>query len=192
MSSLQDSHLDTPNTDDLAQEIGKASRRFELEDPDAGLPLAGRVVNRTAEILGVTVMVSMVGIIFFNALGRHLANAPIIWAEEVVTSLIPWLAVIGLFLAIRRRSLIRIEFFFNKLPPRVRPVLAVGIQLFGALVFGYLAWVGLQYVQLFGGDRTAYLGMPRGYFTASIAVGAAIAAVALLVEIRRDQRAKNN
>ncbi len=191
MSSLQDTP-DTPKTDDLAQEIGEASRRFELEDPDVGLPLAGRVINRIAEILGVTVMVSMVGIIFFNALGRHLANAPIIWAEEVVTSLIPWLAVMGLFLAIRRQTLIRIEFFFNKLPPRVKPVLTIGTHLFGALVFGYLAWVGLQYVQLFGGDRTAYLALPRGYYTVSIAVGAAIAAVALLVVIRRDHRAKNN
>ena len=43
-------------------------------------------------------------------------NVHLIWAEEVVLLLVPWLAMTGVFLAVRRGTMIRIEYFFEKLP----------------------------------------------------------------------------
>jgi hypothetical protein len=91
----------------LAARIGAASRQLELENPDRGLPLVDRVINRTAELLGVGLLGGILGIVFANALSRYLLNYSFVWAEEVVISLVPWLAVTGLFLSVRRRQLIR-------------------------------------------------------------------------------------
>ena len=38
--------------------------------------------------------------VFVNAVMRYMLNTSIIWAEEVVLGLVPWLAMSGLFLAI--------------------------------------------------------------------------------------------
>ncbi len=60
--------------EDLAARIGAASRRLELEDPDRGLPLVDRVINRTVELLGVGLLGGILGIVFANALSRYLLN----------------------------------------------------------------------------------------------------------------------
>ena len=57
--STDPSHGPPAGDDDLAARVGDATRRLELEDPDRGLPLADRVINRAVEILGV------------GLLGRH-------------------------------------------------------------------------------------------------------------------------
>jgi TRAP-type transport system small permease protein len=87
----------------LAERLGAATRQLELEDPDRGLPLGERVINRAVELLGVCLLAGILVILFVNALTRYALNYSFIWAEEVVIGLVPWLAVTGLFLSVRRR-----------------------------------------------------------------------------------------
>jgi len=171
----------SPEPEDLAARVAAAGRRQELLDPDLGLPRVDVIVNRVAEALGVVLLAAVVLIVFVNAAMRYLVDTSIIWAEEVVLGLIPWLAMVGLFLAIRRRTMIRIDYFFNRFPAPLRRALAVLGQSWSAVVFAYLAWVSIGYLNLFGGDRTPYLGVPKGIFAAALVVGgvAAVAAFAL-------------
>lgn len=166
---------------DLAERVAAAGRRQELADPDHGLPRADVIVNRVAEALGVALLGSVVLIVFINALMRYLLDTSIIWAEEVILGLVPWLAMVGLFLAIRRQTTIRVEYFFERLPAPLKPGVLVLGQAWGAAVFLYLAWVSVSYLQLFGGDETPYLGLPKGIFSTALLIGgiAALAAFAL-------------
>jgi TRAP-type transport system small permease protein len=173
---------------DLAARIGAASRRQELEDPDRDLPLLERVVNRAVEILGVGLLGGMLAIVFANALSRYLLNHSFVWAEEVVISLVPWLALTGLFLSVRRRQMIRIEFFLDKFPPAVRRTLAVLAELLGAAMLAWLAWLGFSYVATFGGDPTPYLALPKGLFTSALWLGSAAAALAFGAAAWRELR----
>ena len=116
---------------------------------------------------------------FVNALSRYALDYSFVWAEEVVISLVPWLAVTGLFLSVRRRQMIRIEFFLDKFPPagparRSRP----SAELLGAVMLAWLAWLGFNYVATFGGDPTPYLALPKGLFTSALWLGAAAVALA--------------
>jgi TRAP-type transport system small permease protein len=176
--------------DDLAQKIGAASRQQELEDPDRALPFADRVVNRTAEILGVTILGGVLVIVFANALTRYALSYSFVWAEEVVISMVPWLAVVGLFLSVRRRQMIRIEFFLAKLPASGQRVLAALAELLGAVMLAWLAWLGFNYVATFGGDRTPYLALPKGLFTSAMWFGPAAVALAFAVAAWRERRAR--
>ena len=168
----------TPVEQDLAERIGAVSRQHELEDPDRGLPLADRVINRAVELLGVGLLGGIFAIVLANALSRYALNYSFVWAEEVVISLVPWLAVIGLFLSVRRRQMIRIEFFLAKFPPPVRRTLAVLAELLGAAMLAWLAWLGFNYVATFGGDPTPYLALPKGLFTSALWLGSAAVALA--------------
>ncbi len=173
---------------DLAARIGAVSRQQELQDPDQGLPRAERVINRTAEILGVGLLGGILAIVFANALSRYLLNYSFVWAEEVVISLVPWLAVTGLFLSVRRRQMIRIEFFLDRFSVPGRRFLEVAAQLLGALMLGWLAWLGFAYVERFGGDRTPYLALPKGLFTSALGLGAALVALAFALAAWREWR----
>jgi TRAP-type C4-dicarboxylate transport system permease small subunit len=174
--------------DELAARVAAAGRRQELLDPDLGLSRADVIVNRVAEALGVALLGAVVLIVFVNAAMRYLVDTSIIWAEEVVLGLVPWLAMVGLFLAIRRQTMIRIDYFFNRFPAPLRRALTVLGESWSAVVFGYLAWVSIGYLNLFGGDRTPYLGVPKGIFAAALVVGGIAAAGAFALEVLRAGR----
>jgi TRAP-type transport system small permease protein len=176
--------------EDLADRIGAASRQHELEDPDRSLPLAERVINRAVELLGVGLLGGILAIVFANALARYALDYSFVWAEEVVISLVPWLALTGLFLSVRRRQMIRIEFFLGKFPPPVRRTLAVLAEVLGAVMLAWLAWLGFNYVATFGGDRTPYLALPKGLFTSALWLGAAAVALAFTVAAWRELRGR--
>jgi TRAP-type C4-dicarboxylate transport system permease small subunit len=130
----------------------------------------------------------ILAIIFANALSRYALNHSFVWAEEVVISLVPWLAFTGLFLSVRRRQMIRIEFFLGRFRPGVRGVLAALTDLLSAAMLAWLAWIAFGYVQVFGGDPTPYLALPKGLFTSALWIGGAAAALAFLAAAWRERR----
>jgi TRAP-type C4-dicarboxylate transport system permease small subunit len=149
------------------------------------------VANRAVELVGVSLLAGILAIIFLNALTRYALNYSFIWAEEVVIGLVPWLALTGLFLSVRRRQMITIEFFLDKFPPGIRRALATGADLLGALMLGWLAWLGFNYVATFGGDPTPYLGLPKGLFTSALWIGSALVALAFAVAAWREGRGRS-
>jgi TRAP-type C4-dicarboxylate transport system permease small subunit len=174
--------------EELAALVEQATREIELQDPDAGASRFDRIVNRTAELFGVLLLVLLTGLVFLNATVRYAFNFSFIWGDELIIAIIPWVAMSGLFLAIRRRNIIRIDFFVDKFWPGPRKVLRLAADLLSALVFAYLAWVSVEYVWRFGGDRLIYLGWPSGLFSSSFVIGPLLAAVAYLVTFWRDMR----
>ena len=175
----------------LAGRIAEASRRQELRDPDEGLGLVDRAVNRVAEIIGISALAVIVLTIFANAVGRYAFNWSIIWAEELVLLLVPWLAMTGVFLSVRRGTMIRIEYFFEKLPRALRWPLGPLGHLFSACVLTFMAGISVQFVLLFGFDRALYLEIPRIYSSSALVVGgfaSALAFIAVLVRERRSTR----
>jgi TRAP-type transport system small permease protein len=179
-----------PAEHDLGARIGAASRQLELGDPDRDRPLIDRVVNRAVELVGVSLLAGILAIIFLNALTRYALNYSFIWAEEVVIGLVPWLAMTGLFLSVRRRGMITVAFFLDKFRPATRRALATGADLLGALMMGWLAWLGFTYVATFGGDPTPYLALPKGLFTSALWIGSAVVALAFAVAAWREARGR--
>jgi TRAP-type C4-dicarboxylate transport system permease small subunit len=164
----------------LAREVEAAQRELELADPDAALSRFDRIVNRTAEAFGVFLLALLTGLVFLNASARYLVSHSFIWGDELVIAMIPWLAMAGLFLAVRRRNVIRIDFFIDKLPARPRRVFRLFADLLSAAMFAYLGYVSIEYVRLFGGDQLTYLRWPTGVFSSSFVIGPFLAGLAYL------------
>ncbi|ABV95902.1 TRAP transporter - DctQ subunit (plasmid) [Dinoroseobacter shibae DFL 12 = DSM 16493] len=162
----------------LAARLDQSARRMELADPDAGLGRLDRAINRVVEAIGVLALVLIVGVVFANASARYLLNFSFTWAEELVQMTIPWLAMSGVFLSVRRGTVIRIDFFYEKMPARLRPVVARAGLAFNCLVLAVMAYVSFDFVRLFGGDKTLYVGLPTGVSTSALVFGAAGVAMA--------------
>lgn len=162
----------------VGERIDRTAIRLELADPDAGLGHVNRAVNRVVEVIGVTALAAIVAVVFSNAASRYLLNSSFSWAEEVVQMTMPWLAMAGVFLSIRRGTVIRIDFFFEKMSLSWRRLLAHAGLLFNCAVLATLAYVSLDFVRLFGGDMALYVGLPVGVSTSALVFGAAGAAMA--------------
>ncbi|MDP2619755.1 MAG: TRAP transporter small permease [Hyphomicrobiales bacterium] len=177
-----------PKAGALADRIAEATRRFELYDPDQGLPLIERLVNRAVEAIGALALCGIVAVVFSNALARYLLNTSFLWAEEVVLLLVPWLAMTGVFLSVRRGSMIRIDFFFEKLPAKWRrPIGAAGYAISIAVLL-FMGWVSFDFLRLFGGDVAVYLNIRIGWSTSALSFGAFGAALAFLVAFHHERR----
>jgi TRAP-type C4-dicarboxylate transport system permease small subunit len=178
-------------TGDLAERVGQAAQAMELADPDAGASPIDRWINRVAEVIGVAMLAMIVLLVFGNAVGRYLAGAPIIWAEELVIAVIPWLAMSGVFLSIRRRQVIRLDYFVAGVPKYMRTAINVFVSVVSAAAFTGLAFYSFQFLSLFGGDTTVYLRLPTGWFKAAMLIGSIAAAVAFLVGLIQEFRRRD-
>jgi len=143
---------------------------------------ADKWINGVVEFLGVVVLIGITLLVFANALLRYTLNSGIIWADEVVIAMVPWLAMIGMFLSVRRREIIRIGFVLDRLSPRLRRLFLVFTELISTVAFGYLAIVSFSYLSLFGADRSVYLSLSKGWFTSAMFIGAGIVCLAFLAE----------
>jgi TRAP-type C4-dicarboxylate transport system permease small subunit len=177
-------------SDNLAEQVAQTTQAMELADPDAGASAIDRWINRAAEFIGVVMLATIVLLVFANAVGRYLAATPLIWAEELVIAVIPWLAMSGVFLSVRRRHVIRLDYFVAGLPERARGAINVFVAILSAAAFTGLAFYSFQYLSLFGADTTIYLHLPTGWFKSAMLIGAAAGALAFLVGLVQDRRSR--
>lgn len=164
---------------------------MELQNPDEGLPFCDRIVNNIVEIVGVTVLSAIVLVVFSNAFSRYALNYSFAWAEEFVQMAMPWLAMTGVFLSVRRGTMIRIDFFFEKIPARYQGFIAKCGYAVNIGVLLAMAWVSLDFVMLFGGDVALYVDLPVGWSTSALVWGAAGAAMAYMAEFYKEWRGRN-
>lgn len=190
MSDKPGSMAPLPAGDTIAEKIERSTRRMELLDPDEGRPLADRIVNRIVEIVGVSVLVAIVLVIFANATARYLLDHSFSWAEEMVQMSMPWLAMTGVFLSVRRGTVIRIDFFFEKIPARWHGTVASLGYAVNVAVLTLMAIVSFDFVRLFGGDVALYVQIPTGISTSALIFGATGAAMAYMAEFFREWRAR--
>lgn len=175
---------DSLTDDDLLSKVADtAPPELEATTPPSKF-LVVRIVDRTVEMLAALTLAAITVIMFANAFSRYLLNSPFGWAEEIVTGLLLWLVMFGLFIGIRRRDLIIIRVLVGRFRLRNQVRFKIMADVISALVLGHLAWFGLQYLLTFGGDASAYLRIPKGFFTAALPVGAAAAAIALVLQLR--------
>ena len=166
----------------LSEKIEEATKRLELADPDENSGLVDKGVNRLVEAVGVSVLVMIVVVIFANAFSRYALNYSFSWAEELVQMSMPWLAMTGVFLSVRRGTMIKIDYFFEKIPERCQPAIAYFGYSLNILILMSMAVVSLEFVFLFGGDEALYVGLPTGFSTSALVWGMAGAAMAYFAE----------
>ena len=175
----------------LSAKIDAANRKLELLDPDEGKGFVDKCVNRMVEAVGVSVLVMIVIVIFANAFSRYALNYSFSWAEELVQMSMPWLAMTGVFLSVRRGTMIKIDYFFEKIPARYQATIAYFGYTLNILVLLVMAIVSLEFVFLFGGDEALYVSVPTGFSTSALVWGMAGAAMAYSAEFFRVWRDRN-
>lgn len=73
-------------------------------------------IRRLVDALAIILLLSMVGLIFAQVLGRYFFNYSISWSEESATFVQVWLVMLGAGIAMRNRQHAGIDMLVNKCP----------------------------------------------------------------------------
>jgi TRAP-type C4-dicarboxylate transport system permease small subunit len=81
---------------------------------------ADRAVGRALELLCIALVVVETLILFAGVIARYVLHMPLVWSDELASTLFLWLGMLGAALAIRRSENLRMNTVVNKLPAHVR------------------------------------------------------------------------
>jgi len=110
-----------------------------------------KIIDNIEEIITVPLMAILLVVLTWQIGTRWLLNDPSLWSEELARVLFMYMSLIGCALAIKSGSHVKITFFSDKLPEKVRFALALTLELAVLVSIFAIIYLGYQHVQ-----RTAF------------------------------------
>lgn len=110
-----------------------------------------KIINNIEEIITVPLMAILLLVLTWQIGTRWLLNDPSLWSEELARVLFMYMSLIGCALAIKTGSHVKITFFSDKLPNKIRFSLAFALELAVLVSIFAIIYLGYQHVQ-----RTAF------------------------------------
>ncbi|AKZ65071.1 ABC transporter permease [Herbaspirillum hiltneri N3] len=139
--------------------------------PSLGLTHLDRALGMLIEIPAAIAVVAEVGILLTSVFSRFVLHQPLVWADELASTVFLWLAMFGAAVALRRGEHMRMTALIGKLSPAWRArieAIAVGTP---CLFIGMLLLPAVDYAQNEWVVETPALGLPGTVREAALAVG---------------------
>ncbi len=83
------------------------------------------ILARIDTIFLITCLAVMGTVLFAQVVTRYLFQSPLIWSEEAARYLHVWIALFGIHYGFRNSAHIRVTFFYDRMPARVKSVVAL-------------------------------------------------------------------
>ncbi|WP_127143579.1 TRAP transporter small permease [Pelagibacterium montanilacus] len=144
-----------------------------------------RAVQWILETAAMILMGAMAILVFANAFSRYTFSRPLPWTEEVVSNILVWLVAVGVVLAGIRQILICCDILSVRLKAPTLRLVTIFCTVVGAVVLAYCAWLTWQYLDLFGGDRSSILRLPKSIMISAIFFALAGLSATLLISLFR-------
>ncbi len=132
-------------------------------------------------LVAAAILLFEVGLLFTGVIARYFFHRPLIWADELASTLFVWLSVLGAVLAMRRNAHMRLTTFIGRAGPvRRRQIETVVLLVIAAFVL-LIAWPAIEYAIDEAIVRTPGLDISNSWRSSAVAAGAIlIAAFSLL------------
>ncbi len=141
-------------------------------------PRALRLLSAAIDLCLVLAGISIVTLVFSNAVLRGAAGFDLAWSLEITAFLLLWSTFLGCAAAMARGSHMRVtEIVETLLPPGARRPLAIAIDLIVAALLVTLIWTGWSIAARTWAQQTSVLYWPVGFLYASMPVGMALTLV---------------
>ena len=95
------------------------------------------------ERLGAALFVAVFAILVAQIVSRQIFDSPLIWSEELAKLLFVYVGMLGVSIGVKGDQHVMIDFFYEKLSPRVRKFVFTGIQLL--ILISIIALIVLGY-----------------------------------------------
>ena len=154
----------------------------------APLSVAAKIeslLGSIVEIAAAGLVVAEIAILFGGVISRYLFNRPLVWSDELASTLFLWLAMLGAVVAFRRGEHMRMTACVGVLPAHWRPVVdsfATGASLAFLLL---IAWPAYEFARDELAITTPALQITDTWRAAALPVGIALMIVFALLRLTR-------
>ena len=129
-----------------------------------------KIINQILKAV-VVLMLGVMSIVVFAQVVFRIVHLSIPWSEELSKYLLIWSTFLGSALCIRRKSLVRLEFFLNSMTKRNQKILQTVLNLIVCAMLLFLIRVGFWAVRQVWFQITPVLKQSMGLMYAAIPVG---------------------
>jgi tripartite ATP-independent transporter DctM subunit len=143
------------------------------------------LLGSIVEIAAAGLVVAEIAILFGGVISRYLFNRPLVWSDELASTLFLWLAMLGAVVAFRRGEHMRMTACVGVLPAHWRPVVdsfATGASLAFLLL---IAWPAYEFARDELAITTPALQITDAWRAAALPVGIALMIVFALLRLTR-------
>jgi len=147
-------------------------------------PAAVSWIARTEQALGFAValvaaaiLLFEVGLLFVGVIARYFLHRPLVWGDELASTLFVWLSVLGAVLAMRRNAHMRLTTFIGYAAPATRQKVETAILLVVAAFVLLIIYPAIEYAIDEAIVRTPGLGISNSWRASAVAVGAILIAI---------------
>src|SRR4051794_32856408 len=154
---------------------------------EAELPASQGATFWTKQIehtLGLVVTIAAATILLFEmilllvgVIARYFLHRPLVWADELASTLFVWLSVLGAVLAMRRNAHMRLTTFISGASPGLRQQIEIGVLLVIAAFVLLIIYPAIEYAADEAIVRTPGLNISNSWRATAVAAGAILIAV---------------
>lgn len=147
------------------------------------LRLAARLLERSLAVAGI-LMIVVLAVLVIAAVVMRYAGSPIVWYDEVASTLLAELTYVGMAFAMIRRAHLGFGTVLMALPLAARRVGFLLSECTVLAVLAAVAWCGWSVLGFFGGDTLVSVPwMPRAVVQACVPICAVLAMAAQIVSV---------
>ena len=128
-------------------------------------------------LVAATILLFEVGLLFTGVIARYAFHRPLVWADELASTLFVWLSVLGAVLAMRRNAHMRLTTFIVGAGPVLRQKIETAILLVVAAFVLLIIYPAIEYAIDEAIVRTPGLDISNSWRASAVAAGAILIAV---------------
>ncbi len=122
------------------------------------------------EIIASTFIIITTLLVVINIIMRYGLNSGIVWSEEVATGCFVWSVFIGAAACFKQRGHVGVDIIVNHLPPALKQLLQLLMDLFLVVLNGYMSYLAIQYISTTYTKLTPVLGVSSAYISSSVLI----------------------
>lgn len=142
-------------------------------------------MNKVLDAIIVVLMLSMVGVVFYQVVMRQVFENPPMWGEQISVLLMVWFVYFGIVLGLEENLHIGITMFVAKLPKKAIFVVEVFVNILIAVLAALLIRFGYAHVLLLfqTGAVQPVTGLPNGIFYMPVPIAGVLMGLVIVGKI---------
>lgn len=156
------------------------------------MPPEPALLERIYALLIGLVMIALIAIVLFTIFMRGMFNAPLFASEDITRVIFLWGVFLAMPLAVWRGQNMRVTLLTDRLPPRLRFWLDMGLHLLVLVFLAVLFRLSLPLVELALRGRMLTTGWSNAVLRLPLTVGIALCFAAQFLEIWKTLRARRS
>ena len=123
----------------------------------------------------------LAGVCLYQVFSRFVLEAPTVWSEALARTLMVWVVLLGMPIALRKGAAISMSVAAEMASPRVKAVIDLVVAIAIAVALVIMFYQGLALLDRISNQRLAGLDVPIVWAYAAVPAGAALGLIALLL-----------